>query len=142
MQNLGFTKDNLFGSDQSKPGSFLDLALQTAFPAFGLMRNLKAMEDDKYAPGTFVGLGQDIKQGGQGLLNNWFGDSSDPVGLMGQSPWDTGSYVDMGGWGYGTIDGVGVEDGNYGSNSSAQSDYTNVSWDNMTEDEASSWDSF
>ena len=97
MQNLGFTKDNLFGSDQSKPGSFLDLALQTAFPAFGLMRNLKAMEDDKYAPGTFVGLGQDIKQGGQGLLNNWFGDSSDPVGLMGQSPWDTGSYVDMGG---------------------------------------------
>ena len=140
MQNLGLTRDRFFGSDQSQPGSALDAFVQAIFPPFAVMGNAQAMFDPKYAPGTYFGLGQDVYQEGKGLLG---GSSTPQGGLLGQSPWDAGSYVDMGGYGYGTIDGVGVEDANYGgNNSSHQSDYSGVSWDNMTEEEASSWDSY
>lgn len=145
MQNLGLTADRIFSADQSQAGSGLDMLLQTVFPPYMVMRNAQAMFDPQYAPGTYFGLGQDAYQGGKGLLNDMMGDSTPQGGVLGGFNVGTPltsfgdgyyGYQDEGGnW-------VGVEDAGMGGNSSYQNDYSNVSWDNMTEEEASSWDSF
>jgi len=128
MMNLGL-------GDQSKGGSLLDTVLQIAFPAYGVMRNTQAFFEPEHREGTTVGWGMDKLEQPGGLFGS---DQPQGGGLIGTTP-------DVGGYGYDTYNygngDIGVEHTG-GDNSSAQSDYSNVSWDNMTDAEASSWDDY
>ena len=95
------------------PGGLMDTVAQHYVPAFGIMRNLDAMTDETKRPGTLFGIWDKV--------SNWY-DTEDPLGLLGttensglfdEAPWDEGSYTSVpGGYSYGTIDGIGVEDPN------------------------------
>jgi hypothetical protein len=100
---------NLGLGDQSKGGSLLDTVLQIAFPAYGLMRNAQGLFTDE-REGTLTGWGMNKMEEPGGFFGS---DQPQGKGLIGNG-WDEGSYVDMGGYGYGTMDGIGVEDANYG----------------------------
>ena len=85
--------------DQSKAGSALDFALQTAFPPFAIMRNLKAMEDpEQYGKGTMYGtlMGTGKNTGLLNTLGNYFGLTT-PTAVapssvpMGGSPYTQGN---------------------------------------------------
>jgi hypothetical protein len=114
---------NLGLGDQSKGGSLLDTVLQIAFPAYGLMRNAQGLFDPEHREGTLSGFfGSDQPQG-DGVIGNGFVSTNDGYNT----------------YNYGNED-IGVE--HTGGNTSAQSDYSNVSWGDMTESDASSWDDY
>jgi hypothetical protein len=99
---------NLGLGDQSKGGSLLDTVLQIAFPAYGLMRNAQGLFEPEHREGTLTGWGMNKLEEPGGFFGS---DQPQGKGLIGNG-WDEGSYVDMGGYGYGTMDGTGVEDAN------------------------------
>lgn len=130
--NLGFNPN------PTGPGSMLDSVLQMAVPGYGIMRNISAAFEPEYRQGTLVGHGIDAYnqiQQGEGLFGNLFGSDPAEIGYtdMGgygyntydvgngytvgvEDPglsYDTGSYTDTGSYGFGTVDGVGVEDPDY-----------------------------
>ena len=103
MENLGLTQSNFFGKDQSQPGSFLDTVLQFTVPGYGILRTLKALEDDKYAPGTIVGFGKDMG----GLFGGGSTSDSGILGGFGSSGY--GGYTQTPDYGYHTYN-FGGED--------------------------------
>lgn len=115
------TGGGIFG-DAGKVGGVLD-TLFAFHPVIGgpysLFRNAQALFDEELRDGTSVGWVLNQMES----PNSWWGGLvGEPTGqgLFGQesgaagsdSPWDEGSYTDMGSYSYGTIDGIGVEDPN------------------------------
>jgi len=91
--------------NQSQGGSLLDFALQAAFPAFGIMREMSAMGSDDpnvragTLTGTLMGYGNQpglVNQVGQTIsgfgdtVGGWFGGN--PSGY-GDSPYTGGGIV-------------------------------------------------
>jgi len=132
MLNLGL-------GDQSKGGSLLDTVLQIAFPAYSLMRNAQGLFDPEHRDGTITGWGMNKMEEPGGFFGS---DQPQGDGVIGNG--FVSSTPDVGGYGYDTYNygngDIGVE--HTGGNTSAQSDYSNVSWGDMTEEEASSWDDY
>jgi len=88
-------------------GGLLDTFLQVAVPGFGLMRNLKAMEDPAlYGKGTMYGMATNYGKDGFSLGNignnlgfpgsdgGWFGGSNNYP----SSPYSSGYNLSDGGW--------------------------------------------
>jgi hypothetical protein len=124
---------NLGLGDQSKGGSLLDTVLQIAFPAYGLMRNAQGLFDPDSREGTLTGWGMNKMEEPGGFFGS---DQPQGDGVIGNGFVSTNDGYDT--YNYGNED-IGVE---HTSGSSAQSDYSNVSWGDMTEEEASSWDDY
>ena len=126
MLNLGL-------GDQSKGGSLLDTVLQIAFPAYSLMRNAQGLFDPEHRDGTITGWGMNKMEEPGGFFGS---DQPQGDGVIGNGFVSTNDGYNT--YNYGNED-IGVE---HTSGSSAQSDYSNVSWGDMTEEEASSWDDY
>ena len=124
---------NLGLGDQSKGGSLLDTVLQIAFPAYSLMRNAQGLFTDE-RDGTMTGWAMNKMEEPGGFFGS---DQPQGDGLIGDGFVSTNDGYDT--YNYGNED-IGVE--HTGGNTSAQSDYSNVSWGDMTEEEASSWDDY
>lgn len=98
----------------NQPGGLLDTFLTFAMPGYGLLRNMKAMEDpQKYGQGTLYGMGTNYGKTDFSLSNvgnnlgfgggdSWFGGQP-----QAQSPYTSGYGLSDGGW-FGTGIGANV----------------------------------
>ena len=89
----------------NQPGGLLDTVLSFAFPGYGLLRNIKAMEDpQKYGRGTIYGMGTNYGKTDFSLSNvgnnlgfgggdSWFGGQPQAY-----SPYTSGYGVSDGGF--------------------------------------------
>jgi len=130
---------NLGLGDQSKGGSLLDTVLQFAFPVYGAMRQAQGLLSPEHREGTMTGWAMNKMEEPGGFFGS---DQPQGDGVIGNG--FVSSTPDVGGYGYDTYkygnENIGVE--HTGGNTSAQSDYSNVSWGDMTESDASSWDDY
>ena len=124
---------NLGLGDQSKGGSLLDTVLQFAFPVYGAMRQAQGLLSPEHREGTMTGWAMNKMEEPGGFFGS---DQPQGDGVIGNGFVGTNDGYDT--YNYGNGD-IGVDST---SGSSAQSDYSNVSWGDMTEEEASSWDDY
>ena len=125
---------NLGLGDQSKGGSLLDTVLQFAFPVYGAMRQAQGLLSPEHREGTMTGWAMNKMEEPGGFFGS---DQPQGDGVIGNGFVSTNDGYDT--YNYGNED-IGVE--HTGGNTSAQSDYSNVSWGDMTESDASSWDDY
>ena len=137
---LGMNMENAQGDfSLVEAGGPLDFIAQLYSLPFTVMRNIGAYNDPDARDGTVIGHLMN-KEGG--LMSIFGNNQPQGDGLIGNG--FVSSTPDVGGYGYDTYnygnEDIGVE--HTGGNTSAQSDYSNVSWGDMTESDASSWDDY
>jgi len=137
---LGMNMENAQGDfSLVEPGGPIDFVAQIYSLPFRVMRNIQAYNDPDARDGTVIGHLMN-KEGG--LMSIFGNNQPQGDGLIGNG--FVSSTPDVGGYGYDTYnygnEDIGVE--HTGGNTSAQSDYSNVSWGDMTESDASSWDDY
>jgi len=94
----------------NEPGGLLDTVLSFALPGYGLLRNMKAMEDpQKYGQGTLYGMATNYGQSpmslsnvgnnlgfgnqGGGWFSNMFDGNTGGFGGYGNSPYSGGNII-------------------------------------------------